>query len=69
MLKQARMQAGLTQVEMAHALGVGQSYVSKIERGDAYLDVMLFADWCAKCGLQPGDILAKCLEKNDYIGL
>ncbi|QJY31666.1 helix-turn-helix transcriptional regulator [Diaphorobacter sp. JS3050] len=44
-----RKQAGLSQVQLAQRLGVGQSFVSKIERGESYVDVMLFVDWCRAC--------------------
>lgn len=47
-----RKQAGLSQVELAQRLGVGQSFISKIERGESYVDVMLFVDWCRACGAQ-----------------
>jgi len=50
----ARKSAGLTQVEMADCLGVGQSYVSKIERGESYVDIMTFVDWQLACG-RPAD--------------
>lgn len=53
----ARKTAGLTQVQMAERLAVGQSYVSKIERGESYVDVMTFVDWYLACGLQPGMVL------------
>ena len=36
----ARKEAGLTQIQMAGRLEVGQSYVSKIERGESYVDLM-----------------------------
>ncbi len=49
-LAQLRKKAGLSQVQLAKSLGVGQSYVSKIERGEAYVEVMLFVDWCQACG-------------------
>lgn len=49
-----RRQAGLSQVQLAQRLDVGQSYVSKIERGEAYVDVVLFVDWCVACGVQAG---------------
>ena len=55
-LVEARKVAGLTQAEMAQRLGVGQSYVSKIERGESYVDVFTFVDWCAACGLKPGAV-------------
>ena len=42
---------------MGQRLAVGQSYVSKIERGESYVDVMTFVDWYMACGLQPGKAL------------
>ncbi len=42
-LVQARKDAGLTQVEVAKALGKPQSYVSKCERGDRRLDAVELA--------------------------
>ena len=44
-----RRKAGLSQVQLAERLGVGQSFVSKIERGESYVEVMLFVDWCHAC--------------------
>lgn len=61
-LRDALMAAGLTQVQMAERLGVGQSYVSKIERGESYVDIMTFVDWCAACGLKPGPTLDQLLQ-------
>lgn len=49
----SRKSAGLTQSELGDLLGVGQSFVSKIERGEAYLDVLLFVDWTKACGVEP----------------
>lgn len=39
MIKEARREAGLTQEEVAKALGRPLSYVSKCERGDRRIDV------------------------------
>ena len=52
-----RRAAGLSQVQLAERLGVGQSYVSKIERGEAYVDVLVFVDWCQACGVKAGRAL------------
>lgn len=60
-MRGARVKAGLTQVDMAEALGVGQSYVSKLERGENFVDVLLFARWCAACGVKAGKTLDKLL--------
>jgi transcriptional regulator with XRE-family HTH domain len=48
---------------MAEALGVGQSYVSKLERGENFVDVLLFARWCSMFGLRvkPGKTLDKLI--------
>ena len=52
-----RKAAGLSQVQLAERLGVGQSYISKIERGEAYVDVLVFVDWCQACGVKAGHTL------------
>lgn len=52
-----RETAELTQTQLADRLGVGQSYVSKLERGENYLDVLIFVRWCEVCGVQPGTAL------------
>ncbi|MEX0909679.1 MAG: helix-turn-helix transcriptional regulator [Candidatus Paceibacterota bacterium] len=39
-LKEARLEAGLDQVEVAEKLGRTQSYVSKIESGQRRFDVL-----------------------------
>ena len=49
-----RKQAALSQVQLAERLGLGQSFVSKIERGEAYVELTLFIDWCQACGVKPG---------------
>lgn len=54
-----RLAAELTQQQLAKELEVGQSYISKIERGENFIDVMLFARWCLACQETPGEILDK----------
>ncbi|MCI0498233.1 MAG: helix-turn-helix transcriptional regulator [Planctomycetales bacterium] len=39
-LKDVRLKRGLTQLEVAKSLGVGQSFVSKIESGQYRLDIL-----------------------------
>lgn len=54
-----RQAAGLSQVQLSEALGVGQSYVSKVERGEMYVDVMVFVDWCRACNVPPEVTISK----------
>ena len=53
-LRQARAEAGLTQVELARAVGRSQTWVSKSELGERRVDVVELA--------QLAEILGKPLE-------
>ncbi len=57
----ARKAAGLTQVQMAQKLGVGQSFVSKIERGESYVDVLTFVDWYKACCISPAQAITQLI--------
>lgn len=57
-----RRSAGLSQVELSKVLGVGQSYVSKVERGEMYVDVMVFIDWCRACQVRPEETLSRLVQ-------
>lgn len=61
LLRRLRQDAGLTQVQMATALEVGQSYISKLERGESFVDVLLYVHWCRVCGVKPGSALDSLL--------
>lgn len=56
-LRLMRVNAEFTQLQLAEKLGVGQSYISKIERGENFIDVILYARWCEVCGVQAGAML------------
>jgi transcriptional regulator with XRE-family HTH domain len=45
-LRRARIEAGLTQGDVALRLGVYASYVSKCESGERRLDVIELAEFC-----------------------
>lgn len=50
-LREARQQAGLTQVQVAKALGKPQTFVSKCELGERRLDLVEVEDFAAVYGL------------------
>lgn len=64
LLRLIRLEAELTQTQLAKRLGVGQSYVSKIERGEAFIDLLFYVRWCAACNCQPGECLDRFLAKG-----
>ena len=45
-----RVQAGLTQVELADRLKRSQGHVSEVERGIKRVDPLQVWDWCHACG-------------------
>ncbi len=49
-LRGARMDAGLTQVEVAAIVGRPQTWVSKCELGERRVDFVELEDWAAACG-------------------
>jgi len=62
LLRQARVDAGLTQVELAEKLGKPQSYVSKAELGERKLDFLETLDFCAACGKDVGELVRALRE-------
>jgi transcriptional regulator with XRE-family HTH domain len=62
LLRDSRVKAGLTQIQMAEQLKIGQSYVSKLERGENFVDVLLYARWCEACKIKPGKALDELLK-------
>ncbi|MGH7526698.1 MAG: helix-turn-helix domain-containing protein [Gemmatimonadales bacterium] len=49
-LRRARRAAGLTQVEVARALGTSQAYVSKCEQGERRIDAVELSDFAQLYG-------------------
>jgi transcriptional regulator with XRE-family HTH domain len=52
-LRSLRSGAGVSQLDLAEALGQPQSYVSKCERGARRLDVIELRAWVAALGVEP----------------
>ena len=59
LLVAGRRSRGLTQAEVARALGRPQSFVAKYERGERRLDVVEFLEVAAAVGLDAAGVLAE----------
>lgn len=53
LLKAARLEAGLRQVDVASALSRPQSFVAKVESGERHLDFIEVLDLCVVIGVDP----------------
>ena len=56
-LVRRRKQIGVSQIELAAALGCDQSFVSRIERRQRRLDVWEFVQFCRALQINPGELL------------
>lgn len=65
-LKDMRKRAKLTQVGIAERLEQDQSYISKIERGERYVDTLFYFDWCYACGVSPEQAVRELLADQSY---
>lgn len=59
LLRRARDEAGMTQVQLADRLEQTQSFVSKVERGERRLDVVELRWWCGAMGLSLSDFVGR----------
>nr|WP_279291133.1 helix-turn-helix transcriptional regulator [Pseudomonas sp. S25] len=59
LLLEARIEAGLTQKELATKLGRPQSFVSKTENAERRLDVIEFMDLCQGLDADPHQLLVR----------
>jgi transcriptional regulator with XRE-family HTH domain len=62
LLRQVRVEADLTQAQLADAIGQSQSYVSKYESGEQRLDLIELEAVCASCRLSLVDFVKRYLE-------
>ena len=59
LLRAARDRAGITQVELAEKLGLTQSFVSKMERGDRRIDIVQLRTICGIYGLKLSEFVQR----------
>ena len=63
-LKQARLDANLTQVELAERLNKPQPYIAKIEGCERRLDIAEFVDYAKALDAQPEDLFTQILQQS-----
>ncbi|MBE3559546.1 MAG: helix-turn-helix transcriptional regulator [Ktedonobacteraceae bacterium] len=63
LLRQIRLDAGLSQVELAQLLGLTQPFVSKYEQGERRLDLLELRQICRAVGISLEDFVRK-FEKS-----
>ncbi len=61
-LRQIRLQSGLTQAQIAQRIGETQSYVSKYENGEQRLDLYELEKICDAIGIPLLDFIRMYLE-------
>ena len=62
-VRKARTDAGITQVELARRLGRDQSHISLIERSQRRLDVVEFIEFAKAVGTDPVSLFKILTEK------
>lgn len=62
LLRQIRLDANLTQLQLAEKIGQSQSYVSKYENGEQRLDLIELEAVCKAAGISLTDFVGRYLE-------
>lgn len=62
LLRQIRLDSGLTQLQLAEKIGVTQSYVSKYENGEQRLDLIELEAVCKATGISLIRFVERYLE-------
>ncbi len=64
-LRKIRVGKGVTQAQLAAALGVPQSFVSKVENRERRLDVIEFLSWIDALGVSANDVFPSKYRKEE----
>ena len=64
LLRQMRVDAGLTQRQLGEKIGRAHGYVSKTELGERRLDMVEFIEYCDGCAVDPAKFIQR-FRRND----
>ena len=64
-LKQARLNAGLTQQEMAEKTNLSVAFISRIERGTSHINLKRLSEFCSILNISEGYILNGASDEDD----
>ena len=59
LLRQKRLEAGLTQLQLAQALRTSQSFIGKCERGERRIDAVELRAFCMAMGMTLAEFAAE----------
>jgi len=65
LLKKARLEKRITQIELAKTLGKPQSFIAKFENGERRLDVVEFVRIARLLGVEPKSVLETLFDSNN----
>ena len=65
LVRRSRKQAGMSQVQLATRLRQPQSFVSKIERGERHLEVVVFLEVARILGRDPFELLHEYVDGSE----
>lgn len=64
-LKKARLEAGLTQQEMAEKTNLSIAFISRVERGSSHINLKRLSEFCSILGISEGYILNGVSDSDD----
>lgn len=68
LLREVRLNGGITQVELAESLEETQSFVSKCERGERRLDLLEVRRWCQSLRCPFTDFMQQLEHRLQHTG-
>lgn len=64
-LKKARLEAELTQQEMAEKTNLSVAFISRVERGSSHINLKRLSEFCSILGVSEGYILNGVSDSDD----